>query len=48
VELGIETPTKYEVLSGVREGELVMIGNRAQVHVGQKVTTKQVDLLVNQ
>ncbi len=44
VQLGIETPTKYEVLSGVREGELVMIGNRAQVHIGQKVTTKLVDL----
>ena len=44
VRLGIETPTKYEVLSGVREGELVMIGNRSQVHPGQKVVTKLVDL----
>jgi RND family efflux transporter MFP subunit len=45
VQLGIETPTKYEVLSGLREGEQLMIGNRAQVHVGERVTPKQVDLL---
>ena len=44
IQLGIETPTKYEVLSGLREGDLVMIGNRAQVHVGQKVATKRVNL----
>jgi RND family efflux transporter MFP subunit len=44
VQLGIETPTKYEVLSGLKEGELVMIGNRSQVHIGQNVTTKLVDL----
>ncbi len=44
VQLGIETPTKYEVLSGLNEGDLVMIGNRSQVHVGQKVITKLVDL----
>jgi hypothetical protein len=33
------------VLSGLREGELVMIGNRAQVRIGQKVTTKRVNLV---
>jgi RND family efflux transporter MFP subunit len=48
VKLGIETPTKWEVLSGVKAGELVMIGNRAQVRVGQKVTTKMVELLAGQ
>jgi RND family efflux transporter MFP subunit len=48
IQLGIETPTKYEVLSGLREGELVMIGNRAQVHIGQKVTTKKVNLVAGQ
>jgi RND family efflux transporter MFP subunit len=37
VKLGIETPSKYEVLSGLREGDLVMLGNPAQVAVGQKV-----------
>ncbi|MBS0422116.1 MAG: efflux RND transporter periplasmic adaptor subunit [Proteobacteria bacterium] len=37
VKLGIETPSKYEVLSGLAEGDLVMLGNPAQVTVGQKV-----------
>jgi translation elongation factor EF-G len=45
VVLGIETPTKYEVLNGLREGELVMIGSRAQVRVGQTVTAKAVNLV---
>lgn len=42
VKLGLETPDYYEVLSGVKEGELVMIGSRAFVHPGQKVETKLV------
>lgn len=37
VRLGLETPAKYEVLSGLKEGELVMIGNPAQLATGQKV-----------
>ena len=28
VTLGLETPDKYEVLSGLNEGDLVVIGNR--------------------
>jgi RND family efflux transporter MFP subunit len=40
VKLGMETPDKYEVISGLNEGELVMIGNRSLVHPGQKVETK--------
>jgi multidrug efflux pump subunit AcrA (membrane-fusion protein) len=48
IQLGIETPTKYEVLSGLRPGESVMIGNRAQVRIGQKVTTKSVNLVAGQ
>ena len=43
VRLGIETPTQYEVLAGLQEGDLVLIGNRAQVQVGQKVTAKLVN-----
>jgi RND family efflux transporter MFP subunit len=42
VKLGLETPDKYEVVSGLKEGELVMIGNRAFVHPGEKVETKLV------
>lgn len=45
VTLGLETPTKYEVLSGLKEGELVTIGNPGQIKPGQKVEAKQVDLM---
>jgi len=37
VKLGLETPSRYEVLSGLHEGELVMIGNPGQVPVGDRV-----------
>jgi RND family efflux transporter MFP subunit len=37
VTLGIETATHYEVLAGLSEGDLVMIGNPAQLAVGRKV-----------
>ncbi len=37
VILGLETPARYEVLRGLSEGELVMIGNSAQLAPGQKV-----------
>jgi RND family efflux transporter MFP subunit len=40
VTLGIETPDKFEITLGLKEGELVMIGNRAFVHPGEKVETK--------
>ena len=41
--VGLETPTKYEVLTGLKEGELVMIGSRSQVKPGQKVEAKLID-----
>ena len=31
VKLGLETPDKYEVLSGLQEGDLVVIGNRVGI-----------------
>ncbi len=43
VTLGLETPSKYEVVSGLREGDLVMMGNPAQLKLGQKVETKTND-----
>ena len=43
VKLGVEMPDKYEVTDGLKEGELVMIGNRSQVHPGQKVEPKLID-----
>jgi RND family efflux transporter MFP subunit len=42
VQLGLETPTEYEVLSGLQEGDRVMLGNRSQVSVGQKVSVKPI------
>jgi RND family efflux transporter MFP subunit len=45
VKLGIDTPTKYEVLSGLKEGELVLTGSRAQFKPAEKVETKVVDSL---
>jgi len=40
VTLGLETPDKYEVVSGLNEGDLVVIGNQAQIRSGQKVEPK--------
>ena len=40
VRLGLETPEKYEVLSGLREGDLVIVGRRAQFQAGEKVEPK--------
>lgn len=44
VQLGLETPDKYEVLSGVKEGELVVVGNHSEIQAGQKVEPKIVEL----
>ena len=44
VKLGLETPDKYEVLSGLHEGDLVVIGNRAGFQAGQKVEPKLIQL----
>jgi RND family efflux transporter MFP subunit len=38
VTLGIEAPDRVEIRSGVREGELVAIGNRAQLKPGATVS----------
>jgi hypothetical protein len=40
VTLGLETPDRYEVISGLKEGEKVMIGNQSRVHAGEKVEPK--------
>ncbi len=40
VKLGLETPEKFEVLSGLRAGDLVIVGQRAQFQVGEKVEPK--------
>ena len=40
VKIGLETPNRAEITSGVRQGELVLIGNRSQVRVGATVQAK--------
>jgi RND family efflux transporter MFP subunit len=44
LSLGLETPEKREVLSGLNENELVMIGNRSQVKPGQKVQPRPAEI----
>jgi RND family efflux transporter MFP subunit len=48
VTLGLETPTRYEVIDGLKEGDLVMIGARAKVKLGQKVQPKLIGSLAQQ
>ena len=45
VELGLETPGEYEVLSGLNKGDLVVVGARSQFQTGQKVTPRPVPSL---
>ena len=40
VKLGLETPDQYEILEGLQAGDLVVIGNHAEVKAGQKVETQ--------
>jgi RND family efflux transporter MFP subunit len=40
VVLGLDTPSEFEVTSGLKEGELVFLGNRNLVHPGQQVEPK--------
>ncbi|MBP9902819.1 MAG: efflux RND transporter periplasmic adaptor subunit [Verrucomicrobiota bacterium] len=48
VTLGLETATQYEVVSGLKEGDLVMLGNPGQLKPGQKVEAKLVSLIAAQ
>jgi len=43
VTLGIETPNKVEILSGIKENDLVVVGSRSQLKAGQRVEPKVVD-----
>lgn len=46
VKIGLETAARVEITSGLSEGELVFVGARSQVRVGQKVEPKTVESLV--
>ena len=43
VTLGLETPTSREVLAGLKEGDLVLVGSRSQVKPGQTVKPKLIN-----
>jgi RND family efflux transporter MFP subunit len=43
VRLGLEGSTRIEVLSGLSEGEQVVIGSRNEFRKGMKVTPKEID-----
>jgi len=40
VETGVETPDQVEILSGLNEGDLVVVGNRSQLQPGMAVQPK--------
>jgi hypothetical protein len=44
----LETPNRYEVLAGLKEGDLVLVGSRSQVKPGQEVEPKLVTSVAQQ
>jgi RND family efflux transporter MFP subunit len=48
VQLGLETPGSFEVVSGLAEGELVLIGNPGQLATGQRVEPRLTAPLVHE
>jgi RND family efflux transporter MFP subunit len=45
VTLGVQTADKYEILAGLKEGEMVLVGSRARVRPGEKVEPKLIGSL---
>ena len=45
ITTGIETPNDVEVLSGLRDGELVAVGDRSSLRPGEVVKPKEVTLI---
>jgi membrane fusion protein (multidrug efflux system) len=43
VVAGIETPSQVEILSGLNEGDLVVVGSRSQIQPGQTVQPKLIE-----
>lgn len=44
VSLGLQTADSFEVLSGLKDGEVVVVGNRANLRPGQHVRPKLTDI----
>jgi RND family efflux transporter MFP subunit len=45
IKTGLETPDDVEVVSGLREGELVAVGDRSSLSPGEEVRPKEVTLM---
>lgn len=48
VTLGIDTPSRFEVIAGLKEGEKVLTGRFSEVRPGQKVAIKIVESTANE
>jgi multidrug efflux pump subunit AcrA (membrane-fusion protein) len=44
VSLGLQTADRVEIRAGIQEGDVVVIGNRANLRVGQHVRPKLTDM----
>jgi RND family efflux transporter MFP subunit len=44
VSVGLETPSRLEVLSGIQDNDLLLIGSRSQLRPGQKVEAKLMEI----
>jgi multidrug efflux pump subunit AcrA (membrane-fusion protein) len=44
VTLGLQTSTNAEVLSGLKNGDMIVVGNRAGLKAGEKVQPAVVSL----
>jgi RND family efflux transporter MFP subunit len=42
IQLGIEDASQTEVLSGLSQGDMVIVGNRSSFHAGEKVEPKEI------
>ena len=45
VVLGIQTETDAEVLSGLQEGEMVVVSDRSSLKAGEQVRPKMIELV---
>lgn len=45
VQLGIERPNRIEILSGLREGDLVVVSGRSQLREGETVQSKTMGIM---
>jgi multidrug efflux pump subunit AcrA (membrane-fusion protein) len=44
VELGLENARRVEIRSGLKEGDLVLVGGRSQFRPGQKISPKVIEI----